>query len=101
MHLHVLPGESRRKDGLRTGKTRRQSDAGGCSMKWTKLGKLFDPKDHALPNGCVEFSQSPQALVCEDSIRVYFSTRQRDASGKYLSHVAFVDFDKRLSRILD
>jgi hypothetical protein len=69
-------------------------------MKWKKLGKIFDPTDHSLPNGCIEFAQSPQALVCADLIRVYFSTRQRDASGKYLSHVAFVDFDKRLSRIL-
>lgn len=69
-------------------------------MKWKKLGKIFDPTDHALPNGCVDFAQSPQALVCAGFVRVYFSTRQRDASGKYLSHVAFVDFDRRLSRIL-
>ena len=54
----------------------------------------------ALPNGCVEFAQSPQALVCADFIRVYFSTRQRDAFGKYVSHVAFVDFDRQLSRML-
>src|SRR6266511_1152260 len=69
-------------------------------MKWKKLGKIFDPTDHALPNGCVEFAQSPQALVCADVVRVYFSTRRRDASGKYLSHVAFVDFDRQLSRVL-
>ncbi len=49
-------------------------------MKWKKLGKIFDPTDHSLPNGCVEFAQSPQALVCADFIRVYFSTRKRDAS---------------------
>jgi hypothetical protein len=69
-------------------------------MKWTKLGKIFDPTDYALPNGCVEFAQSPQALVCADFIRVYFSTRQRDASGKYLSHISYVDFDRQLSRVL-
>ena len=72
----------------------------GCSMKWKKLGKIFDPTEHALPNGCVEFAQSPQALVCADLVRVYFSTRQRDAVGKYVSHVAFVDFDRKLSRVL-
>jgi sucrose-6-phosphate hydrolase SacC (GH32 family) len=69
-------------------------------MKWKKLGKIFDPTDHALPNGCVEFAQSPQALVCADFVRVYFATRQRDAIGKYVSHVAFVDFDRQLSRML-
>src|SRR5450631_242528 len=70
-------------------------------MKWKKLGKIFDPIDHTLPNGCVEFAQSPQALVCAGFIRVYFSTRQRDVSGKYLSHVAFVDFDRQLSKVLE
>jgi len=70
-------------------------------MKWKKLGKIFDPSEHALPHGCLEFAQSPQALVYADCVRVYFSTRRRDAVGKYLSHIAFVDFDKRLSRVLD
>lgn len=69
-------------------------------MRWKKLGKIFDPTEHTLPHGCVEFAQSPQALVCADSVRIYFSTRRRDGSGKYLSHVAFVDFDKRLSRVV-
>ena len=70
-------------------------------MKWKKLGKIFDPTDHVLPNGCVEFAQSPQALVYADFVRVYFSTRQREASGKYLSHISFVDFDRQLSRVLE
>ena len=60
-----------------------------------KAGKIFDPTDHALPNGCVEFAQSPQALVFDDFVRVYFSTRAAiRRNGKYLSHVAFVDFDQ-------
>lgn len=69
-------------------------------MKWIKLGKIFDPTQHALPNKCVEFAQSPQTLVLEDRVRIYFSTRVRDSIGKYLSHVAFVDFDKTLQTIL-
>lgn len=69
-------------------------------MKWRKAGRIFDPREHQLPNGCVEFAQSPQTLVFDDFVRVYFSTRQRDeTTGKYLSHVAFVDFDKDLRRI--
>jgi hypothetical protein len=70
-------------------------------VRWTKLGKVFDPVDHRLANNCVEFAQSPQALVFDDFVRIYFSTRERDAvGGKYRSHVAFVDMEKDLSRVL-
>lgn len=69
-------------------------------MRWRKLGKIFDPTEHVLPNRCTEFAQSPQALVLEDRVRIYFSTRERDSIGKYLSHVAFVDFDRNMRRIL-
>ncbi len=69
-------------------------------MKWLKLGKIFDPTQHLLPNNCVEFAQSPQTLVLADRVRVYFSTRVRDGIGKYLSHVAFVDFDRSMKSII-
>ncbi len=69
-------------------------------MKWRKIGQIFDPREHTLPEGCVAFAQSPQTLVFDDFVRVYFSTRQRDeATGKFLSHVAFVDFDKDFGAI--
>lgn len=70
-------------------------------MQWHKLGKIFDPTQHALPNGCVQFAQSPQALVFDDFVRIYFSTRVVDpANGKYLSHIAFVDMQKNLHDII-
>jgi hypothetical protein len=69
-------------------------------MRWKKFGKIFDPTDHALSNGCVEFAQSPQTLVFDDFVRVYFATRAPDNSGKFLSHVAFVDFAIDLREIL-
>ena len=72
----------------------------GADMKWRKLGKLFDPTEHTLPNRCVEFAQSPQTLVLADRIRVYFSTRERDSVGKYLSHVAYADFSRDMSQLL-
>jgi len=65
-------------------------------MKWLKHGKIFDPTEHSLPNGCVQFAQSPQALVFDDFVRVYFSTRAVDTNGKFLSHIAFVDMRKNL-----
>lgn len=68
-------------------------------MKWQKLGKLFDPADHLLPNNCIGFAQSPQTLLLHDRVRIYFSTRERDNNGKYLSHVAFVDVSRDLRSI--
>lgn len=64
-------------------------------MKWKKIGKIFDPREHRLPNNCVEYAQSPQTLIFHNFVRIYFSTRERDKTGKYLSHVAYVDMDRR------
>lgn len=69
-------------------------------MKWTKRGLLFEPQNHVLPDGCTEFAQSPQALVFDDFVRIYFSTRSRDAGGQYVSHISYVDVDRALERII-
>lgn len=70
-------------------------------MKWLRRGKIFDPTEHVLPNGCQQFAQSPQALVCDDMIRIYFSTRAVDPiNGKYLSHIAFVEMKKNLRDVI-
>lgn len=69
-------------------------------MNWVKRGKIFDPSEHPLPVGGAGFSQSPQTLVLRDRIRVYFSTRSRDATGKFLSHVAYVDFDRQMQHLI-
>jgi hypothetical protein len=70
-------------------------------MKWKKIGKIFDPTKYKLPNDCLEFAQSPQALVFDDFVRIYFSTRQKDNIGKYLSHISFIDIDKKFKEILN
>lgn len=71
-------------------------------MKWHKLGKIFDPRDFELVANCNEFAQSPQALVFDSFVRIYFSTREKDIlTGKYLSHVFFADFDKNFKCILN
>lgn len=69
-------------------------------MKWNKRGKIFDPTKYTLPNGCIEFSQAPQVLKFDNYIRVYFSTRKRESSGLYLSHIAFVDFSNDFNTVL-
>ena len=71
------------------------------SMKWKKLGKIFDPTQYKLPNDCVEFAKSPQVLVFDDFLRIYFSTCAVDqTNGKYLSHIAFVDMKKNLREVI-
>ncbi|MDH3375805.1 MAG: hypothetical protein OEQ39_02420 [Gammaproteobacteria bacterium] len=71
------------------------------AIQWRKLGKIFDPTQHNLPNDCVQFAQSPQSLVFDDFVRIYFSTRTKDKSnGKYLSHIAFVDMQKNMREVI-
>lgn len=69
------------------------------NMKWNKFGRIFNPSEHFLSDGYIGFAQSPQTLVFDSFVRIYFSTRSIDSSGKYLSHVAFVDFDKQFQFI--
>lgn len=69
-------------------------------MEIRRLGKIFDPRDYDLPLGAEEFAQSPQALVRQDFIRIYFSTRSRDDSKKFLSQVAYVDMDRGLRSVI-
>ena len=68
-------------------------------MKWRKLGKIFDPTNFRLIDNCFEFAQSPQTLVFDDFVRIYFSTRELDKTGKYLSRISFVDFDKNFKKV--
>jgi sucrose-6-phosphate hydrolase SacC (GH32 family) len=70
-------------------------------MRWIKQGKIFDPTQYKLANKCVQFAQSPQTLVFDDFVRIYFSTRAVDPSnGKYISHIAFVDMNKNLHDVI-
>jgi hypothetical protein len=71
-------------------------------MKWLKKKLIFDLSDQMLLNTKFEFAQSPQTLVFDDFVRIYFSTRKKDVdSGKFLSFISFVDFDKKFERIVN
>lgn len=71
-------------------------------MKWLKKGLIFNPAQHALPGNYIGFAQSPQTLVFDNFVRVYFSTRKKEElTGKYLSYIAFADFDKNFTKILN
>ena len=69
-------------------------------MRWSKRGLLFDPAAHRLPDGCTSFAQSPQALVFDDFVRIYFSTRRPEANGQYLSYISYVEVDRELQTVL-
>mgnify|MGYP000956419006 FL=1 len=64
-------------------------------MKWKKMGRVFEPGKYDL-----DFAQSPQTLVFDDFVRVYFSTRKKETNGKFLSHIAFVDMDKSFQKVI-
>ncbi|HAF96495.1 MAG TPA: hypothetical protein DER10_03655 [Elusimicrobia bacterium] len=69
-------------------------------MKWRKLGKIFDPARYGLADGCTEYAKSPQAVVFDNYIRIYFSSQKR-IDEKYLSYVQFIDIDKEFKNILN
>ena len=70
-------------------------------MQWEKLGKLFDPTEHILAEGCSIFAKSPQALVFDDFVRIYFCSQKKTDNGKYLSCPQYVDFNKSFDKILN
>jgi hypothetical protein len=68
-------------------------------MKWKKIGKIFDFSQSAFKDDFIGFAQSPQALVFDDFVRIYFSTRQKSENGKFISIIQFIDMDKGFSYI--
>ncbi len=70
-------------------------------MQWEKLGQIFTFDESPFKGRFASHAQSPQALVLEDRVRVYFSTRIVDETGKFLSHVQYVDYDPEFKEIID
>lgn len=59
-------------------------------MKWKKLGHLFDPTEYGFFGDYSAFAQSPQALVFDEFVRIYFSTREPDGE-QFKSHIRYID----------
>lgn len=64
-------------------------------MIWKKYGRIFSPQEYGL-----EYAKSPQAIVFEDYVRVYFSACKKDGK-KLISYVCFADFTKDFQRIIN
>jgi hypothetical protein len=69
-------------------------------LNWQKKGKIFDPTNHNLSFDVTTFAQSPQILVLNDRVRIYFSTRIIDEPGKFISKIEYVDFDLQMDSII-
>lgn len=69
-------------------------------MQWKKLGQIFKFKESPFAANFISHSQSPQAVVFSDYVRIYFSTRQLCRNGKFISHVQFVDYDFSFQKLL-
>ena len=69
-------------------------------MQWEKLGKLFDPTQHAIADGCSLYAKAPQAIVLHDRVRIFYSAQKKTENGKYLSCPQYVDFTKSFDKIL-
>lgn len=69
-------------------------------MKWIKRGLIFNFATSGFKDEFIGFAQSPQALVFDDFVRIYFSTRKQSENGKFLSIVQFVDMDKSLKKTI-
>ena len=69
-------------------------------MKWQKLGQIFDFETSPFAEKFLSHAQSPQALVLDDRVRVYFSTRRSDKPDQFLSYVQYVDFDFDFKNVL-
>ncbi len=64
-------------------------------FRWTKLGKVFDPKDLKTKSWMCEFAQSPSVLIEDTYVRVYFCSRPAPGpDGQYLSYISFIDLDR-------
>lgn len=70
-------------------------------MKWKKLGQIFDFNKTPFKERFVSHAQSPQAVVFDDFVRIYFSTRKQEPNRMFASHIQFIDMSKDFKSILN
>lgn len=63
-------------------------------MRWKRCGLIFSPQQYGM-----EYAKSPQVIVFEDFVRVYFSACKRDGL-KLISYVCYVDFTRDFQKAL-
>ena len=63
-------------------------------MKWEKLGQIFSCEQYGL-----YYAKSPQAVVLDDRVRVYFTPCKQDGD-KLIAYAMYADFDKTFAHVL-
>ncbi len=63
-------------------------------MRIEDYGRIFIPQEYGL-----EYAKSPQAIVFEEFVRIYFSYCVPDQE-KLISRVGYVEYDKKFAKIL-
>lgn len=70
-------------------------------LRWTRLGRVFDPEACRVPGWRSTFAQSPAAVVFDSHVRVFFCSRVADADGMSRSSIMRLDLDRAdLRRVL-
>ncbi len=69
-------------------------------IEWKKRGKIFDPANYKLADGCTAFAKSPQAVEFDEFTRVYFTSQRLSENGKWISCPQFADYTKDFSRLI-
>lgn len=64
-------------------------------IKWEKLGRIFVPQDNNL-----NYAKSPQAMVFDDYVRVYFCPCKQDGQ-RVKCYVAYADFTKDFKTMIN
>lgn len=60
---------------------------------WIKKSQIWTP---SLDNAWMkEYGQNPNALVLDDRIRIYFSSRKKNNDDKYISYIFYIDVEKQ------
>jgi hypothetical protein len=70
-------------------------------MKWKKLGQIFEFEKSPFKERFLSHAQSPQALVFDDFIKIYFSTRKKESNGMFSSYIQYIDMSKDLKKIIN
>ncbi len=64
-------------------------------FKWKKVGKIFSPTDLKTESWMKEYAQAPSAVIFENHVRVYFSSRALpDERGQYVSRLGYIDLKR-------
>ena len=69
-------------------------------IRLSNIRKVFDPTHFNLPLECHFYAQSPQTLVFDNCVRVYFSSRYIDSPGNFVSRIIYADFDTSFESLL-